>query len=198
MSFKWYNGSFAIDWHTNGIRFSIFTFHNFAGNICWTQPRIGLVLPIQETVAMLCKAHWLWWLWGLAQRSKNFRDHSEALFDSILDKDGGWPSAQWSCLELMVHHASLGNAYTRENTEKSVASKFVNVFIVILFNYILWHICGGVHITLLTTCFSFLKNSTLLIYILSMWTYHKSSSVFLGSDQYFVVISIQNLWPLAS
>lgn len=36
-----------------------------AGNICWTQPWIGLVLSQWETLAVLCQTYWLWRLWRL-------------------------------------------------------------------------------------------------------------------------------------
>lgn len=45
----------------------------FAGNLCRAQPRVGLVLPVRETVAMFCATHGVWRLRQLGQRSK---DHS--------------------------------------------------------------------------------------------------------------------------
>ena len=71
------------------------------GNLCWAQPRAGLVLPVREDVAMFCSAHRLWRLRQLAQRSKDHSDNWEPILDCVMDTDGERDEAQWCYTKLL-------------------------------------------------------------------------------------------------
>lgn len=65
----------ANDFLVSNLGGSLFNFYSHrAGSFCWPQPRVGLVLPLQESLVVLCSPHWLWRIRRLAKRIKDHFD----------------------------------------------------------------------------------------------------------------------------